>query len=257
MHKQDDGLLEFLEEYQLGLDVSSALTVSEIISLVKRNQMFGVVECDIKVPDHKKEMFSQMCPIFKNVDIPFEAIGEHMQNFVVEHKLPQKPRRGLIGSMFANKILLATPLLRWYLKHGLEVTEVYQVVEFVPKSCFESFADDVSNARRQGERDPSTAFIAETMKLFGNSGYGRSLTNKEKHLNMRYCDEANVGLVVNDPHFRKLDVVDDDFYKISQTKKMIKMDLPMQIGFLCTNTPNFACFNFISILWTSFLTALI
>ena len=38
----------------------------------------------------------------------------------------------------------------------------------------ESFADDVSDARRQGDSDPSTAIIAETMKLFGNSGYGSS-----------------------------------------------------------------------------------
>ena len=133
--------------------------------------------------------------------------------------------------MFANNILLTTPLLRWYMNHGLHVTDVYEVTEYVPKSCFESFADDVSDARRQGDSDPSTAIIAETMKLFGNSGYGRSLTNKEKHLDIRYCDEASVGLAVNDPHFRKLDILGDNYYEISKTKKSIKMDLPIQIGF--------------------------
>ena len=133
--------------------------------------------------------------------------------------------------MFANNILLTTPLLRWYMNHGLHVTDVYEVTEYVPKSCFESFADDVSDARRQGDSDPSTAIIAETMKLFGNSGYGRSLTNKENHLDIRYCDEASVGLAVNDPHFRKLDILGDNYYEISKTKKSIKMDLPIQIGF--------------------------
>ena len=95
----------------------------------------------------------------------------------------------------------------------------------------ESFADDVSDAQRQGDSDPSTAIIAETMKLFGNSGYGRSLTNKENHLDIRYCDEASVGLAVNDPHFRKLDILGDNYYKISKTKKSIKMDLPIKNGF--------------------------
>ena len=61
-----------------------------------------------------------MCPIFKNVDIPFEAIGEQVQNFVEQNGLSKKPRRGLIGSMFGNKILLTTPLLRWYINHGLK-----------------------------------------------------------------------------------------------------------------------------------------
>ena len=29
---------------------------------------FGFVECDIEVPDHLKDYFSEMTPIFKNVD---------------------------------------------------------------------------------------------------------------------------------------------------------------------------------------------
>jgi hypothetical protein len=77
-----------------------------------------------------------MCPIFKNVDIPCEAIGEHMQNFVIANRLSQKPRRSLIGSMFGNNIMLTTPLLRWYIEHGLQVTDVYEVVEYIPKKVF-------------------------------------------------------------------------------------------------------------------------
>lgn len=219
------------QDYTQDSDVRTALSVQDILFRVKSDQMFGVVRCDIRVPEDKKEYFSEMSPIFKNVDIPFEAIGEHMQNFVIEHKLNQKPRRGLIGSMFADNILLTTPLLRWYMNHGLEVTDVYEVTEYVPKSCFVGFADDVSNARRLGDSYPSTDIIAETMKLFGNSGYGRSLTNKEKHLDIRYCDETSVGLAVNDPHFRKLDILGDNYYEISKTKKSIKMDVPIQIGF--------------------------
>ena len=69
------------------------------------------------------------------------------------------------------------------------------------------------------------------MKLHGNSGYGRTLTNKEKHLDIRYCNEANIGRVVNDSHFRKLDIIDEDLYEVSKTKKSISMNLPIQIGF--------------------------
>jgi Asp-tRNA(Asn)/Glu-tRNA(Gln) amidotransferase B subunit len=111
------------------------------------------------------------------------------------------------------------------------VTKVYEVIEYTPKSCFSGFADDVSNARREGDRDPSTAIKSETMKLHGNSGYGRTLTNKEKHLDIRYCNEANIGRVVNDSHFRKLDIIDEDLYEVSKTKKSISMNLPIQIGF--------------------------
>ena len=78
-----------------------------------------------------------------------------------------KPTRYLIGSMWAEKILMITPLLTWYIKHGLEVTKIHQIIEFAPKSCFKAFADRVSNDRRNGDSDPALKVVAETSKLIG------------------------------------------------------------------------------------------
>ena len=64
--------------------------------------------------------------------------------------------------MKGEKILLATPLLKCYLEHGLEVTKV---IEFTPEPCFKPFGDAVLDARRAGDADPSKAIIADTMKL--------------------------------------------------------------------------------------------
>ena len=33
------------------------------------DKLFGYVECDVKVPDNLYDHFSEMCPIFKNIDI--------------------------------------------------------------------------------------------------------------------------------------------------------------------------------------------
>ena len=231
MRKTDENLKDFRFSYKQEPNCRSGMPVEQIISSIRSDTLFGVVRCDIRVPDDKKEKFSEMCPVFKNVDTPFACIGEHMQQFVNDNKLTKNPKRGLIGSMFGDNILLITPLLKWYLDHGLVVTEIYEVIEYTPNRCFQTFADNVSNARRAGDIDPSKAIIAETSKLFGNAGYGGTLTNKETHLNISYCDESAVGMVVNDPHFRKLDVLDDNFYEISMTKTSIKLNLPMQIGF--------------------------
>ena len=115
-----------------------------------------------------------------------------------------KPRRSLIGSFFATKIMLATPLLKWYLAHGLEVPKIYQVVEYTPKRCFEPFGSAVSDARRAGDRDPDQAIIADTMKLVGNSSYGKTITNQERHRNVEYCSEIKASQLVNQPYFRGL-----------------------------------------------------
>jgi hypothetical protein len=140
-----------------------------------------MVEVDIEVPEQwglefegtkssPKEYFEEMCPIFCNTEVGFDDIGEHMQAHVWEHDLSDKPRRLLVGGTKARQILLATPLLKWYLDHGLVVTKIYQVVEYRKMACFDEFVQEVSEARRAGDARKELAIIADTMKLIGNSG---------------------------------------------------------------------------------------
>ena len=123
------------------------------------------MDVDIRVPDHLKEEFCEMCPISKNTDISRDDIGDFMKTYAEQHNIMAQPRRRLIRSMKGKKILLATPLLKWYLEHGLIVTRRHQVVEFTPEPCFKPFGDAVSDARRAGDANPSKAIIAGRMKL--------------------------------------------------------------------------------------------
>ena len=141
------------------------MSLERILSEVRNERLFGCVEVDIRVPEHLKEKFSEMCPIFKNTNISRDDIGDFMKAYAEEHNIMAQPRRSLIGSMKGEKILLATPLLKWYLEHGPEVTKVHQVVEFTPEPCFKPFGDTVSDARRAGDADSRKAIIADTMKL--------------------------------------------------------------------------------------------
>jgi len=88
------------------------MTEMEIIDAVRDGELFGMVECSLHAPEHLKDYFSEMTPIFKNVDIGLEDVSGVMKEFAVERGLLKKPRRNLIGSYFAEKILLATPLLQ-------------------------------------------------------------------------------------------------------------------------------------------------
>jgi hypothetical protein len=83
---------------------------------VMNDTLFRFVECDIKVPANLYDHFSEMCPIFKNIDIhgTREIIGDHMFEYCQQNEIPVKKSRKLIGSMKGDKILLYTPLLKWY-----------------------------------------------------------------------------------------------------------------------------------------------
>ena len=41
---------------------------------------------------------------------------------------------------------------------------IYQIIQYEPSPCSASFADTVSNARREGDEHPDKAIIADTMK---------------------------------------------------------------------------------------------
>ena len=155
-----------------------------------------------------------------------------MQDHVNKYDLSQKDRRLLVGGIKAKKILLATPLLKWYIEHGLVVTDVYQVIEFTPKACFKPFEKQVTTARRIGDEDSSKQIIADTMKLIGNSAYGSLIMDKEKHQNVKYVrSKRDACIAINQPVFRKVSELDDDVYEIESVKKSITLDLPIYLGY--------------------------
>ncbi|GFN95226.1 hypothetical protein PoB_002173200 [Plakobranchus ocellatus] len=211
---------------------SSPQTKMSILRDIYDGYLYGLVRCDIKVPESLRSHFSEMPPIFKNIDVSSENIDPFMRDFADEHKLLGRPRRTLIGSFIGKNIFLATPLLRWYLEHGLVVDEIYEVVEYTPARCFQGFADIVSENRRRGDLDPTKAILAETFKLLGNSAYGKSLENLENRRDVAYSMGRDVGKLVNSRLFRTCTPLDHhDLFEVESAKSKVRWNLPLQMGF--------------------------
>jgi hypothetical protein len=68
------------------------------------------------------------------------------------------------------------------------------------------------------------------MKLFGNSGYSKCITNKENFVSTTYGNEDNISKKINSPHFKDLEPLHGQKYEVISTKREIRMDLPLQIG---------------------------
>ena len=207
------------------------MTQQQIITAVFDGTLFGMVECDVRVPSELRAHFAEMQPIFKNATVTGDDIGSFMRQYAEEHDIMSTPRRMLVGNYHGEKILLATPLLRWYLAHGLVVDRVYQIVEYSPKPCFQHFGESVSTARRNGDVDPDKSIIADTMKLLGNSAYGKTVKNVHRHRDIKYCTEVGTSLLINNKRFCQLDVVAEDAYEVTSNKARVTYNLPHHIGF--------------------------
>ena len=118
----DQTARNFLQTTRMPHCSKTKMSQREVIEAVMDGSMFGLVECDIQVPEAMRDQFAEMPPIFKNVDISRVDIGEHMRSYAEREGIMKTPRRSLIGSMFGNRILLTTPLLQWYLKSRASVS---------------------------------------------------------------------------------------------------------------------------------------
>ena len=230
---RDSKLNPFVDSRKLPTPRRS-ITENEILEGVVSERLFGMVECDIRVPDEwptyfrqpsmtPYQCFEEMSPLLCTTDVPFEIICDHMQEHVRRFELSEKPRRLLVGGMRARQMLIATPLLKWYLEHGMVITKIYQVVEFIPHRCFRDFIREVGDNRRLGDAHPDKAIIGDTSKLHGNSSYGGIIMDQKKFQSVTYVEgEGNAMLEANKPQIKKSSIQGKTRYQPSRTNWILQ-----------------------------------
>jgi hypothetical protein len=148
--------------------------------------------------------------------------------------MPEKGQRKLISSFKGDKILLYSPLLKWYMNKGLVVKKIYSVIKAKPNALFKGFCDKVSDARREGDKHADKEIIAECMKLVGNSAFGRTGMNKNKHSSTTYETDINKARKrVNNNRFMDLNEIENDeecLYEIRSSKSVIRQNIPIQVA---------------------------
>ena len=73
----------------------------------------------------------------------------------------------LISSLKLEKGTVIISLFKIYMELGLQCTKVYRSAQYLHRKCFDSFVQSVVDARREGDENPFSGVVAETMKLFG------------------------------------------------------------------------------------------
>ena len=153
---------------------------AEIIQNVLNDELFGFFEVDIEVPERSgeaeklRDKFSEFCPLFVISEVPENQIPQHMKDYQINTGRKKiKNNKKLLGVMKAEKILLYSPLLKWYLNHGLRVAKIRRYISYTSGRPFAWFPEEVSSARRAADNDKNKKQLGDTAKLKGNSFYGK------------------------------------------------------------------------------------
>ena len=85
---------------------------------VLKGKIFGFAQVDMNVPNELYDKFSDIAPLFVVEEIP--DCGTPEETKIYKEKTGRQIVQGtktLLGIMKAKKILLYTPLIKWYLQH--------------------------------------------------------------------------------------------------------------------------------------------
>ena len=147
-------------------------TPDHISHLVLTGELFGFVECSLKSPDWLIQKFSQLNfpPIIRRENVTLDMLGEFMQKRILalERKVPVNGIPTVVNAWHADKIMLFTPLLKWYLELGIEMTDVMDVVQYQEKKCFTRFISGCVKGRIEATAAGKPT-AAQTFKIAMNS----------------------------------------------------------------------------------------
>ena len=93
----------------------------------------------------------------------------------------------------------------------------------------------VAQPRLDRDHDKDTALIAETMKLIGNSSYGKLITNKENIMTLYMSLSQKLVQKSWTKTFNSLTELPNGYYKVENTKKKIGLDLRIHLGVFILN----------------------
>ena len=171
-----------------------------------------------------------------------------MQGYAEKKGLLCQPRKMLISSYFLENGTLITPLLLFHLELGLVYKKFYLFVEYTAVKCFNNFLQSVVNVRREGDENPDSSVVAETMKLLSNSSYGYQIMDRSRHTVTKNLNDEKTHGAINTKMFKRLDHINEQLYEVELTRAEIEHREPIIVGFFTLQYAKLRmlelCYNF-------------
>ena len=210
-----------------------SLATEQLIEEIKKGKFFGYVQFDIEVPENLRANFANFPPIFKPILVSkMEVFGDLMKNFAKEERFLYQARKISISGITLQNGTLITPLLVFSLQLGLVCTRPHRFVDYTPKNSFNSFVQSAVDARRQGDENPNSSVVAETMKLLANSSYCYQIIDGSQHTVTKYFSDRNTHAAIISKLFKKLDHLNNSLYEVELARAQFEHREPIVANFI-------------------------
>ena len=102
-------------------------------------RLFRYVQCDIEVPEHLLDYFSNFLLIFKNTAVSRDDFNNLMKQYAEKDNLLVQPRTMLISSYILTNGTIITPLFFFHLQFDLVHKKIHRFVQYTPRNSLGNF----------------------------------------------------------------------------------------------------------------------
>ena len=111
-----------------------------------------------------------------------------MKEHAERKTLLSRPQKILISGFKLEQGPTITLLLLFCPEKGVILRDVFWLQQYTTHRCFESFVENVVDARQEGDRNKESTVVAETMKLIRSSSYAYQILYRSRHTSTKYVE---------------------------------------------------------------------
>ena len=147
-------------------------TPETLLNAIVNDEVFGFVRCDVETPKDIIEAFDEYLfpPLFCRMQITPDMVSEYMYNRMIEDDNMRQPTT-IVQRYNAKGIFLMTPLVQFYIKRGMKVSNITEFKQYIGGEVFEEFVE-TCYVERVAAEEAKDKTKANTIKNVQNNGYG-------------------------------------------------------------------------------------
>ena len=202
--------------------------LEEILNTPEDNEIGYFLEVDLKYPDNIKEKTKHFpfCP--ENKKINPDKYNDCIKK--IKPKSYIKSKKLICDWTDKKKYLIDYRMLKFYVRHGMVVEKVHEIISFKQSKWLESYISFNTQKRNKAKND----FEKDFFKLLVNAAFGKFLENLRNRLELELLKKDNFKKNINEQSkltFNGIQKSYENYDSYTFKQNQVVMDKAIYVGF--------------------------
>ena len=204
------------------------ICLEKILNTPNDNEIGYFLEVDLKYPDNIKEKtkYFPFCPESKKINP--NKYNEYMKSIKPENYT--KSKKLICDWSDKKKYLIHYRMLKFYVRHGMIVEKIHEIVSFKQSRWLESYISFNTQKRNKAKND----FEKDFFKLLVNAAFGKFLENVRNRLGVELIKKGEIKKIIKQQSkltFNGIQKSYENYDSYTFNKTEVVMDKAIYVGF--------------------------